>query len=1069
MSFESYRQLLLRERDDDITLRPGASFSLDFDISEGDVPLVDRIFMTGETAIFYGWKTEGDYAYLYRRIDDSLTSSEARCARFALDMSADNFDFLKIAYHKLVWEPRFYGTGSVWHTGISVKAQNLKIHEGGYLHLLVEIRYKGEVDKRMTYTTPDLVAEIDIPEGSYDWQELSAVFDRLTAPIGNVAVYVEGIHYSGKVYFEKPYFASENNISLIPDFGPAAYDKQIFSWFGVNLSKVDTPSFTVRLNGEVIHDGEIFERCHRYSEWEFTIPRGLAKSGKNTLQITHTSEYRDAPPYNLHELGIVSVRRDGIIACPEIVEVGKPFAVLVKCEGEGVEYTLEDAPEYLRAAEPLVTKRAGLCVLKLVCDKAENNIDFTLKTGGTAVACHIDRAVVRQDDGVVTGTGDAVYINQNDTDFDNYLCWYFSNNIGNLVTLRPTYRWCGTRTANGKMWRRISDLLDEMGVKYVLMRDGRDIPGCNANPTVEELQSDSFLGRQNHELDGSYIYWGQKDISDNLNEQMFRDMFVRYSLTDLERMDVRFTPDTYRERGGRICMYRDQTVPRDMEALTRSFIDSLVSCRYGSERHTGTTPMFKYIYQAGYTWCGAELMYSSTEILNSALRGAAKTYGGGPKGAHLATQWSSTPHDTREHAKRYRLSLYTSYMQDLDDINTEEGLWRMEEYFSYHHRYSDACTAHKREQQDFSRYVMTHTRSGRFYTPVAFLHGRYDGWSSFSGTKPYAFGRSPDCPYIDAEYSWYMLDAFYPNSKMGMMYRHPCPTDEPVGYYSGTPFGFVDLIPIEAADYSEYPILFAVGYNKAVAEDMDKLSRYAREGGVLFIGAAQLTTTTDRTALENYELDYISHPFASEITTLSDLVPDTYGGEKIHIFASVPEGATVLHRTDCGRALIYSLSYGKGRIILLNTLEYAGNPAIYALVKETVKTLGEEMFEREYAWAEGDEVVQFTAYKQENGDTHFYFLSTDWYCPDEPTRVATLRIGEHRYDVPISYGRMLKAVVSGDVGAWFDSEACDVLEVSPDGVKVQGSGTGTLSICRGGSTKPVTLDFSDASIKIIEI
>ena len=160
MNFESYERIMLCERDKDVCLRPFKSYSMDFDIED---PIgADRIFMTGETAIFYNWKTEGDYEYLYRRIDDSLTSVEANKARFALDMSADNFDFPKIAHHKIVWWPYYYGGGSVWRAGISAKAENLKIHEGGYLHLLVEIRYvKAGVDKRLVYNEPDLTAVID--------------------------------------------------------------------------------------------------------------------------------------------------------------------------------------------------------------------------------------------------------------------------------------------------------------------------------------------------------------------------------------------------------------------------------------------------------------------------------------------------------------------------------------------------------------------------------------------------------------------------------------------------------------------------------------------------------------------------------------------------------------------------------------------------------------------------------------------------------------------------------------------------------------------------------------------
>lgn len=1070
MNFESYNQIHICQRDRDISLRKGKSFSIDFDIE--NAKSADRVFFTGESGIFYGWKTEPDYQYLYRRIDDSLTSEEADTAQYALDMSADNFDYPKIAYRKIVWWPRFYGSGSKWNFGLRVKAENLKIHEGGYLHFLAEIRYLNGTDKRIAYTEPDIVAKIDLSEGSYDWTDLLANIDFEAGRIANACFYLEGEHYSGRVFCEAPFLRTVGyGANILTDFTTFTEDKPDFNWLGVNLSKKETPSLKIELNGRVIHDGEIFERCHRYSEWEVSIPAGVAKEGNNTLVFTHTSDYRDAPPYKLHEIGIVSVRRDTLIACPEVVQKGIPFSILVKTDRNGAEYTLEDAPAYLKAASPLICEKAGLNVLHLICEEAKNGIDFALVCDGIRIECRIDRCVLRGEDGVITGTGDAVYINQNDKDFENYISWYASNNIGNMITFRPTYRWCGTRAANSSLWRKTADLLDEMGMKYVHMRDGRELQGCNANPTFAELDSKSFLGRQTHELDGAFVYWSRcgKDATNNLNEQMFYDLFIRFYQKDHERMNVRFSPQTYYERAGILENCRDYTVPRDMEAMADFVVNGLAACRDGSTRHTGPATIFKYFYQAGYSWTGAELMYSTTEVTNSVLRGAAKVYGG-KKGAHLATQWSTTPHDTVEHAKRYRLALYTAYMEDLDDINTEEGLWRMEEYFAYHNRHSEACLSHLKQHQDFYRYLSTHTRSGHFYTPVAFLHGRYDGWKLFGG-KNSTWGRI-DCPYTDAENAWDMLDAFYPHSKPGSLYRHGCPKDKPIGHYSGTPTGSIDVLPIEAKDYSEYPLLCAIGYNKALDEDMDKLSSFVTSGGTLFIGAAQLSVTTDRGDIEGYKLTYTDHPFRHLIAPQAEKaksIEDTLGGKPLHVFEALPAGARITASTDGGRALIYEIKVGAGRVFVLNTLEYAGNPAIYGIVKETLFRLGKEQFDKEPTWAEGDEFIQFTAYKQDNGSMHFYFLSTDWYCADEPMRAAKLRIGENKYDVEINFGRMIKAVVSDNCGAWFGSEDCDVLEISGNTVTVQGTGIGTLSVARDGVLRQLTVDFRNESIQAISI
>ena len=1063
MNFESYKRLLLCERDKDITLKTGKSFSFDFDIE--DEKAADRIFMTGEVGIYYNWKSEPDYALLYRRIDDSLTALESEKCQYALDMSADNFDYPKIAYKKVVWWPRFYGGGNDWRCGLSVKAENLKIHEGGYLRFLVEFRYaKPNVDKRIAYTPADITTVIDIPEGSYPYQVLEEHFKTAGIEKASACIYLEGKNYSGKVFCESPFLSSELSANLLSDFNISNDSKPEFNWFGVNLSQKETPSFIVELNGEVIHNGEIFERCHRYSEWEFSIPAGVAKKGKNTLKITHTTDYRDAPPYNLHELGLVSVRRDMLIWCPETVTVGEQFPVLLKTDG-AVSFTVEDAPECLSATAPLECEKEGFGVLYFVCNEPKNNISFKLTHEGGVIECNIARAVIRENDEVITGTGDLVYVNQNYRDFENYLAWYLSNEVGRLLTVRPTYRWSGSRSANSQLWRDTADLLDKLGIKYSHMRDGREMQGINANPTYAELASKNFLGRQTHELDGAYNYWGLRDITANVNEQWFLDLIVRTYKDDHERMNPRYNTNTYFYRNNRVLVYRDPYVPKDMEAIANAAVEGLKNCRDGSTRHTGPATMFKYFYQAGYTWTGAELMYSSTEVTCSVLRGAAKAYGGNI-GGHLATQWSSTPHDTPEHSKRYRLALYTSYMQGLHEINTEEGLWRMEEYFADHNRYSPACLDHLKEHQDFNRYVTTHSRSGRFYTPVALLNGRFDGWKMFA-TKTSLWGRY-DIKYGDPEFGWDMLDVFYPQSRHGSIYRHPCPKDKPVGYYSGTPMGNVDVLAIEAKDYSDYPLVCAITYNKALDEDMDKLQAYVSGGGKLFIGLAQFAITTNRDDIDSYKLTYTDHSFANKVMGKVEFVEDSLDGKAIRVNANIPDGAVVIKTTDGGNALIYEISVGGGKAIVLNTLEYAGSPALYGYIRSFIAEISAEQFAKELVWAEGDEIVQFATYKQENGDTHVYFLATDWYNANMPTHKATLRIGEQKYSLDIAYGTMIKAVASGDTGAWFDCEDCDVLEVTEGKIKVQGVGCGKLFVAQNGEIKELSVDFGANSVQYID-
>jgi hypothetical protein len=259
-----------------------------------------------------------------------------------------------------------------------------------------------------------------------------------------------------------------------------------------------------------------------------------------------------------------------------------------------------------------------------------------------------------------------------------------------MLTIRPTYRWNGTRTVNTVLYQQIGALLDAMGMHYSHMLDGRELPGCNANPTVAELNTPHFLGRQTHEFDGQFVYWGERDVTSDLSAQMFYDLFLRMDRYHSERMHQRYVPENVHYTATKQYIFRSPDAPGDMQGAAERFVRSLADTRKSALRHTGPSTLFKYFYQAGYRWVGAELMYSPTELTIAALRGARDVYGG-KTGAHLAVQWSTTPHDTESRYRRYRLALFISYMQGIDEINTEEGLWRLEEFYNYHHRFSPAC------------------------------------------------------------------------------------------------------------------------------------------------------------------------------------------------------------------------------------------------------------------------------------------------------------------------------------------------------------------------------------------
>ena len=1047
MSFENYVQIM---ENANTCIRPQKSVTFTFDGTECQG--ATRLFLTGETNISPYWKSEPDYEVLYRRIDDSLRSDVANRDRFCLDYSGARCEYPKIAFKKMVVPFRTHSANvknptDEWTFGISAKAKDLSVY--GYLRLCVEVRLKKEgVDKHSTVEVPDEVFLLDIPAGTYDWQDLSENITIDTKNVANICYMVEGEDYAGEIYLEAPHMTASGGQNIVDPFCPHTEDREAVNWMGQNLSHIEWIGLRVAINGKTVFDGEIFERCHRFSEAELPLPKDAICLGENTITITCTSNYRDAAGYMLGEWGFITEQASAVISCPQCVTLGKPFHVCVEGKkGEKIAFSSES----VEAVGDLVLQQDGLNALTFVCNTPANGVTMTLN--GESVT--IDRCVEREEDGVITGTGDMVYISIDEESVKNHVKWFLSQHIGNLFTVRPTYRWNGTRVFRPDVYRKLADFLDSMGISYSHMLDGRELPGCNCNPLVEDLDSPHFLGRQRHEYDGQYLYWGIEDLTGRDSAQMYFDMVLRMNRQYPKRMSGEIVPENVHYTPKKQWLYRSPDLPTDMKSAAEQVVQSLANTRKGVLRHTGPSSMFKYFYQAGYEWLGAELMYVPTELTSSALRGAREVYGG-KIGSHLAVQWSTTPHDTLSRYRRYRLALYICYMQGIDEINTEEGFWHMESGYYYHNRFSSGCLNHTREQQDFYRYLSTHTRRGTFYTPIAFLSGRYDGWKCF--TRGDAWGVS-GFGFTDAEKAWDLLTCFSPKSVVSSIYVHPCP-DKEVGYYSGTPMGNVDILPMEAEDYSKYRLLLAVGYNMAMEEDMEKLLQFAKQGGTVMLGWPQLSITTDRKDVVACKHEYL-------VGGAPQFVEDTYLSHPVHVCEDV-EYDSVLVYTDSHKPLVVLKKVGDGTICFVNAKEYAGAKAVDLACREAIEKLTEDCLKAEKIYARGDRNVQFTVFQMENGGRELYFIATDWHkeCPDGE---GTLILGDKEYTISVPWGQMVKVVAYGESALYPLSDESEVVFFDGKTARVQGEGLQEFVLCKDGKKTTISVDFSKQSVQELKV
>ncbi len=1073
MSFEKYTQIYDGEPNG-ATVRPkGKAFELNFDL-KSEANKKYRLFTVGETEQYYLWKDEPDCPRLYHMITDALDTKHAIKDRYCLSLTCAKYeDYLKRIYKKIMWKPvlSYLEMNPVpmdWEAGLTVSAKGLTFRDGGFLRMRIDVRLKREgVDPRDVSVPADISTVIDVPGGSYMGERLCASL-QIPENTAHVGVFIEGKGYRGECYVEQP-FLSALGQNLLPSFNESVQNCTHMDWTAQYLSRKELPEFKVSLNGKLIYRGEIFERCHRHSEWETALPSN-ALAEHNTLSYELISDYHDPLPYTFYEVGVIEQPSAdlSIIAVSHAAPCGGRARVLVHTERPNLRVEFISESDALSGKKEWFFREKGLHGMLLDCGKLSANASFRLVWADGKARGTVDRIVHKTEDGVITGTGDMVYIREDAESMEEYLAWYVSNGIGDLITIRPTYRWSGTKLLNKNVFQKFCKLMKELDMKYVLMTDGRELPGISAQPDEHLLRGKGFLGIQQHERDGAQFYWDRKDAADLFDEQVADLMHYAY-LEDPKHTNSQYNDANYYYRNDGMNLYADRRLLDDYRDEHQKSVASLSSAREDRDtRHTGPACTFKYMAEAGYSWLGAETMYQTMEPIMGFLRGAAAEYDMPTYGVHHAVQWSSTPHESPARYRRYRLALYASYMQGANDINTEEGLWHLEEYYEHHHRFGNACKNHLKQQQDFYKYVSTHTRSGSFYTPVALVHGRDDGITFFGKNK--TWGHWGD-PQTQADDSWDLLTAVYPKAvPVDSIYLHPCPDDEPVGYHSGTPYGNLDVIPAEgkAKILQQYGAAIFMGYNRCEREDAKKFASYLTYGGSVLLTDAHLTVTASRKEL--LEGNITLEKNALVMTEGSPkFVKDTVGGVELNVCANPLSPDEVRAYTDSGRPLVCVYRIGNGELTVFHAKEYPAHPAIRALYEKEIQALCQRTVSKEPIWAEANDDVEFSLYRQKDGTNHVYFLAVDWYNSPDFLRKARLRLGDDRYEIPVPFGVMLKCVATEDVAILAESEDSEVVSITDGVATLQGEGSVSFRICKNGEQRVETIDFTGGGFRKISL
>lgn len=430
-------------------------------------------------------------------------------------------------------------------------------------------------------------------------------------------------------------------------------------------------------------------------------------------------------------------------------------------------------------------------------------------------------------------------------------------------------------------------------------------------------------------------------------------------------------------------------------------------------------------------------MYGPQEVILSALRGASFAYDREEFAAHLAVQWSTTPHDTPSRYRRYRLALFVSYLQGCGTINTEEGLYRIEENSAQLDRFSEACMRHADVQRDFLRFVETHSRRGKLISPIALLHGAYDAWVCFTRRNAWSH-EGDEWKFNTPEESWDLINVFYPDSVLNAIYRHPCP-DSPQGYYSRTPYGTVDILPVEASvdKYMQYPSMAFLGFNAADAGQLQKLIAYVKNGGKLLLGWCHLFTDTNRTdAISGTPLPLESSELLG--LTFQGFLPSQDGLTLGDI--TLGDDVTVLEKRNSVPFLL-KRNLGCGSIFFINAREYPASPEVRPAYEKILTQFGEEALNqnREKGWMNSFDTVETAVYDREDGHRTIYAIDTDWWSPDRTLAQTSLLLGASSYPVDIPRDKITVTTIFNQIAVTTSDMETDVLEILPkkDGFSIR--------------------------------
>lgn len=1008
------------------TIEPGNALKAVVRINQTDYPTRKFLRVTGKVEMPAPFQARGEENFRLSEfyIDDNLDSVIVFKDKYALYFKGEDDNFERHAYFRI--SGKQFCSGEVKVVLPVVRKKGLKICNGGDFGMELELYYQQEGRHEYDiYDRPDSIIHISVPEGkSIKHGTVEHTF-HVPDHLACILVRVGGTRFRGECWLEAPrFYQNGKSVCHIPFCKYSERDNQQDYWVGINLATRSWPKWRVNLNGKTVFEGHVFDRASNVADFYIPLPEKVSDGDQIELQLLR-EEHRAAYPYSIRSMEIIeeSMRDFELIAVPKFVTRGERYGLLVETNRRAVNLELTASGDNTGdMSRKICFKEPGLHVIEMRAGEPGKPIELSLSDGTRRVDTCVTQVIDKGPQQVYLSSGDEIYIDKQYAPYDYFFKWYLSQRIGNWYQFRPSYQWSGFRVVNDTIIRHYVSLLDQLRIPYAWQVEGRTLAASKINPSLDVLETDMFKGKQAHENDGGYYYWRHFKYNG-----LFSDMAAR--TRPYGGIFAKHRP-IYTDQG--IYIHYDTKGVTDMADGARKFVDNLRYSKGESTRHTGPSSLFRYFYQAGYTWLGAEQMYGPEETILSSLRGASRAYNRPEYGTLHAMQWGSFPFTDPKHALRHYMSLAVAYMHGSSHLNTEEALWT-DEYMN--DRYSESGKAHLYAQHHILDYIETHTRRGELQSNIAVIQGRNDAWKSFGrgslwsqdGAK-WEFNKA--CESFD------LLRVFYPGNRIDN-----CGPD---GWFTATPYGTVDLLPVEAPleVMNKYKTLIFLGWNTYNETDFIHIRNFAFHGGTVLLSAAHLNAELQPDAPAKFpENDRI----------IREMLGEDYRNLKGKI----------------------ERSYGRGRIIYFATPLYPADQALKTEYEQTMHQLAAESVTGEQAkgWVTASDHIGFTIWTAGERRT-ILMLNTDWKS-NQNEHTAQIALGTRKFNVPVGRYQIKTVHCALGLGVYGEANTTDVLAIkkTDDGwnVTVQTTGNDILKFLNAQSGTESCLEISKAGIHTLNI